>query len=118
MGAIPWKTYSSMSRGAEEKRARRRNERFRARPGRPDRVLATARGRHGAALLVSFAILLGPADGADLLARRADVDVGLPADLSREECRLFRSGGRYVHRRRVALGHPLPGPARLFHLVP
>src|SRR5258707_11847294 len=48
-------------------------------------VLAAARHRHGAALLVSAALVVGAPHRADLLAGRADADVGLPADLYRPE---------------------------------
>ena len=69
--------------------ARPRNEHARATPA--SNFSAQPRRRHGAALLVSAALVLAAHPRPDLLADGADADVGLPADLRRAERRLLRA---------------------------
>src|ERR1019366_3326824 len=108
-----WKTCFSTWRAGAGSIARRRNERPRFRR----RIFRQSRGRHGAALLVSAALVLAAHPRPDLLADRADADVGLPAALRLAECRLLRARRRRVHRLGAALGYPVPRPARIFDLV-
>src|SRR3954451_10175982 len=114
--AIPWKRYFSTSRAAP--RMRPRDEwRDPRRCRRDHHVLARACCRDGAALLVPVALVLRAVDRTDLLADRADADVGLPADLSRRPVEHAGARGRRVHRRSTALGYPVPRPARVLGLV-
>ena len=99
---------------ARRRIARRRNDRQRRRP----RLFRQPRRRHGAALLVSAALVLAARARPDLLADGADADVGLPAALRVAERRPLRARRRRVHRRGAAVGHPVPRPARIFDLVP
>ena len=64
-----------------------------------------------------LALVLAAHARPDLLAGRADADVGLSAALRFAERRLLRAGRRHVHRRGAAVGHPVPRPARVFDLV-
>src|SRR5665811_1484726 len=104
MGARPWKTCFSTWRAGAGSIARRRNERPRYRR----RIFRQSRCRHGAALLVSAALVLAAHSRSDLLAGRADADVGLPAALRVAECRLLRARRRRVHRLGAAVGHSVP----------
>src|SRR3954471_22254690 len=110
MGAGRWRKCFSTSRAAAT--ARQRDERS------PAGFLHSPSRRDGAALLVSVALLVLPPDRADLLADRADADVGLPADLSRWPGEPLRARRRRAGRRGDALGHPVSRAARIFHLVP
>src|SRR5947208_17086200 len=109
-GAIRWRKCFSMSRAGAI--ARRRNERARAAG-----VLAAPCGRDGAALLVSVALVVRAADRADLLADRADADVGLPANLSRWPGEPLCARRRRAGRRGDAVGHSVSRAARILHLV-
>src|ERR1041385_7168016 len=91
MGAKRSRRCFSMSRA--DASVRPRNERSGA------GVLAAPRYRDGAALLVSVALVLRAADRADLLAGRADADVGIPADLSRRTNQPLRPRRRRADRR-------------------
>src|SRR5436189_2674940 len=91
--------------------ARQRNERSSA-----DVFAAPGRG-DGAALLVPVALVVRAPDRADLLADRADADVGLSADLSRRPNEPLRARRRRADRRRDAVGHPVPRPAWVLDLV-
>src|SRR5437764_15001225 len=110
MAAIRWKKCFSMSRAGVI--ARRRNEGCCTAS-----VLAAPRRRDGAALLVSVALVVRAADRADLLADRADADVGLPANLSCGPGEPLRARRRRAGRRGDAVVHPVPRDARLLHLV-
>src|SRR5690242_15280621 len=70
------------------------------------------------ALLVHPAIVLAAHAGAGLLADAADHHLGLPAELYQRQCRLLRPRRRHADRRRDPVGHPVPRPARLLHLLP
>src|SRR3954454_17330565 len=107
-GAKRWKKCFSMWRA--DASARPRNERHRG------DVFAAPRRRDGAALLVSVALVLRAPDRADLLADRADADVGLPADLSRRADQPLCTRRRRTHRRRDAVGCPVSRTARLLDL--
>src|SRR5579863_9005136 len=108
---VRWKRCFWTSRAAAALKARRRNERA----GRG--VLAPARRRDDAALLVPAALVVAAAARSDLLAHRGDADLGLPAILHRQQCRFFRARRRHLYRRRVAMGHPVPRPAWLLHVI-
>src|SRR3954470_17677706 len=109
-GAKRWKKCFWMWRA--DASARPRDERRRG------DVFAAPRRRDGAALLVSVALVLRAADRADLLADRADADVGLSADLPRRADQPLCARRRRVDRRRDAVGRPVPRAARLLDLVP
>src|SRR5204862_4180964 len=96
------------------KPARRRNDRAST---FLRRVLAAPGRRHGAALLVSVALVVAAHARTDLLAGGADADVGLPAALHLHQCGIFRPRWRHVHRRGAVVGHSVPRPARLLDLV-
>src|SRR5262249_25404179 len=83
---------------------------YRARSGR---ILVRARGRHGGALLVLAALVLAARVRPDLLADRADVHVGVPADLHRSVRRAAGARRTDVHWRSHAVGHFVPRPARV-----
>src|SRR5581483_6407827 len=87
--------------------ARWRNEPAR----RAGRIFAAAHRRDGAALLVSAALVLGAPHRADLLARRADADVGFPADLPVAADEYLRAHRRRAGRRGAVVGHPVSRPA-------
>src|SRR6476646_9627507 len=92
MAATIWKTCFSTLRAAaarahgrphNDNRAASNNSLIaRARSGR---VLADACRRHGVALLVPAALVMAARARPDLLADRADVHVGLSADLHRQD---------------------------------
>src|SRR3954471_13926162 len=88
--------------------SRRRNAPRRRLPQR----LPPPHRRDGAALLVSLALVLAARRRPDLLAGRADADVGIPAALSRRPAEPRGAGGRRIHRRGAAVGHPVPRPDR------
>src|SRR6202165_3312055 len=69
------------------------------------------------ALLVSVALVVAAAVGIAVLAGVADHHLGLPADLHRAECRIFRTRRWHLDRRRDPVGHPVSRAARLFDLV-
>src|SRR4051812_7172554 len=94
-GAKRWKKCFWMWRA--DASARPRDERRRG------DVFAAPRRRDGAALLVSVALVLRAADRADLLADRADADVGLSADLPRRADQPLCARRRRVDRRRDAV---------------
>src|SRR5664279_2785057 len=96
MAAAIWKRCSSTSPAARAKRGRMRDERSIA---CACCVLATPRFRDGAAPLVSAQLVLAARARPDLLARRADADVGLPAAIRLPELRLLHEGRRHLHRR-------------------
>src|SRR5664280_3756515 len=77
-----------------------------------------SRARHGAALLVSAALVLAARARPDLLADGADADVGLPATLRVAERRAVRAHQRRVHRRGAVVGYSIPRSARIFDFVP
>src|SRR6202043_2290408 len=103
MGATRSRKSSSTWPADAPRRARQPNER-----GGHARILTASGRRDGAALLVSLALLLAAYDRADLLAGRADADLGLLAALRGAKRRLFCTRGRHFHRRGAAMGHPLP----------
>ena len=109
-----WRRCSSTSRADAANIARPRNDRQRQRP----RFFRQSRRRHGAALLVSAALVLAARARPDLLADGADADVGLPAALRDAERRVVRARDRRVHRRGAAVGYSVPRPARIFDFVP
>src|SRR6185312_1332430 len=110
-GGRIWKRCSSTSRAAAFAR-RPRNDHARY------LVLLLPRRRDGAALLVSFALVLAAAARPDLLADGADADVGVPADVCRAERGLLRARRRRIHWLRPLVGHPVPRPARIFNFLP
>src|SRR5947209_473113 len=70
------------------------------RPGRehaglPFRHRAAPDSGHGVALLVPAAVILAAAAGIAVLAGVADHHLGIPADLHRAKCRLFRPCRRH-----------------------
>ena len=105
--------------GVPRRRARTRDARG-ARHERAD-VIAFSPRRVAAMVLRYWYLLrssLAAPDRADLLAGRADADVGLPADLSRRAGEHVRARRRRAHRRGAAVGHPVPRAARILDLVP
>src|SRR5665213_4262235 len=102
-----------MLRAAAAATARRRDDQQRRRP----RLLVQPRALHGAPLLVFAALVLAARARPDLLADRADADVGLPAALRVAERRAVRAHGRSFHRRGAAVGYSIPRPARLLDLI-
>src|SRR5580704_5084568 len=114
-----------MSPAAAASSARLRNDDAQ----RPHLILPRKRGRGGrgffsaahrrddAALLVSLALVVAAAARSGLLADGADDHLGLFAILHRAERRLFCPSCRHLHRRRAAVGHSVPRPARLLDLV-
>src|SRR5664280_1004550 len=114
MDARPWRKCSSTWRADARTIARPRNDRQRQRP----RPFHQSRARHGAALLVSAALVLAARARPDLLADGADADVGLPATLRVAERRAVRAPQRRVHRRGAIVGYSIPRSARIFDFVP
>src|SRR5262245_2313403 len=76
-------------------------------------VFAQSCRRNGATLLVSAALVLAAHSRPDLLADRADADVGFSTDLYFAERRIFRAGQRRVHRRGPTVGYPVSWSARV-----
>src|SRR5579862_1386383 len=105
-----WKRFSSMSRA--DASARPCDDR------QPLPILAEPCRRHGAALLVSAALVLAAYSRSHLLADGADADVGLSAALRVAELRHVCPRRRRVHRRGAAVGYPVPRPTRLLHFLP
>src|SRR6185437_4532574 len=105
------KRYFWTSCAAAASKARRRNDR--AGHG----VFAPAGRRDDAALLVPAALVVAATARSRLLAHRADADLGLPAILHCQQCRVLRARRRHLYRRRIAVGHPVPRPAWLLHVV-
>src|SRR6478609_1346713 len=125
MAATIWKTCFSTLRAAAAKAPRRPRDDHRAASNnsliahaRSCRVLADASRRYGVALLVPAALVVAARARPDLLADRADVYVGLSADLHRQDERHAGARRADLHRRRDAVGHPVPRPARVFDLIP
>src|SRR4029079_10696091 len=120
-----WKRSSSTWR-ATPAYGRRRNERAGADaiPSRgaghplPPRVFVGARLRHGAALLVPAALVVAARARSHLLADRADVHVGLLADVCRPTGRRRCACRSDFPRRGDAVGHAVPRPARVLDLDP
>src|SRR5580704_17445666 len=109
-----WRRFSWTWPAGAVWRARRRNDDAqRRRFG----LFPAAHRRDDAALLVSPAFVVAAAARSGLLADGADGHLGLPAILHRAERRLFCPSRRHLHRRRAAMGHPVPRPARLLGLV-
>src|SRR6516162_10866994 len=125
--AIRWSRCSSTWRAAAP-RMPPRHCRYRRRASLPRRCHERARpaSRHLAqpnrcddpALLVLVAVVLAAASGTDVLAAAAGHHLGLPANLYRAKCQLLPARRRYADRRGDPVGHPVPRPARLFHLLP
>src|SRR6516165_6565003 len=121
--ATIWKMCFSTSRAAAAKAPGRSrndhraasNNRLLACP-RSRRVLADAGRRHGVALLVFAALVVATRARPDLLADRADVHVGLPADLHRQDERHAGARRADLHRRGDAVGHPVSRPTRVLDL--
>src|SRR5580693_7949434 len=113
MAGARWKKFFSTSPAAAASSARQRNDNDRR---RRLGFLAAAHRRDDAALLVSLALVMAAAARPGLLADGADGHLGLPAILHRAECRLFCPSRRHLHRRRAAVGHSVPRPARLLDL--
>src|SRR5262249_265664 len=114
MAAAPWRRCSSTSCGAAARCEPPRHDETHP-PASP--ALGAAGQRHGAALLVSVALVMAPTARAHLLARGADADVGIPAALYRRQCEFLCPGERHLYRRGVALGHLVPRANRVFHFV-
>src|SRR5665213_3397279 len=60
------------------------------------------------ALLVPLDVVVAPAPGTAVLAGAADHHLGLPAELHRAECRVFRSRRWHADRGGDPVGHPVP----------
>src|SRR5262245_26318865 len=108
-----WRRYFLMWRAAAG-RARPRNDRRRYRNG----VFPQPCLGNGAPLLVFAALVVATHPRSDLLADRADADVGFLATLHFAERGLFRTRGRCVYRFGAALGYPVPRSARIFDFFP
>src|SRR3974390_499334 len=98
-----WKRGVSTWRAGGRPIVRSRNEQQRRRC----ELLAQPRQRDGTALLVPAALVLAAHSRPNLLADRADANVGLPAALRDAERRSVRAGRRRVHRRGAVVGYPL-----------
>src|ERR1700730_16967572 len=109
-----WKKFFSTSPAAAASSARPPNDHAQRR--RLGFFNATHR-RNDAALLVSVALVVAAAGRSGLLADGADDHLGVFAILHRAERRLFCPGRRHLHRRRAAVGHSVPRPARFLDLV-
>src|SRR5271169_5384467 len=107
MAGAHWRKCSSTSPAAMATHARLRNERA-ARDCTV--VLAAPRGGDDAALLVPVAFIVAAAARSHLLADGADDHLGISAILYHDECRLLRARRRHIHRRRAAVGYPIPRP--------
>src|SRR6478672_136068 len=95
------KKYSSMWRAAGGA-ARPYDDRQRYRYG----IFIQSRCRDGSALLVSVTVVVAAHSRSDLLANRANADVGFSAGLHFAERRIFCSRQRSVHRLGAAMGYP------------
>src|SRR5262245_28606766 len=115
-----WRRCSSTSRaGAAKPPKGRRKKRPPNEPVLSIRAhdLAAPRRRHGAALSLSFALVVVTRARADLLAGGAAPGLGLPAVLHRAEFRILRARRRRLHRLRHDVGHPVSRPAWFLDLV-
>src|ERR1700682_5334882 len=106
-----WRRCSSTSPAAGFRKAPRERARF------AGGYRAASHRGDDSALLVPVAVVVAAPAGIDLLAGAADHHLGLPADLYRAECRVFRARRRYPDRRGDPVGHPVSRTARLFDLV-
>src|SRR5947209_4053476 len=113
MAAAIWRRCSSTSPAAPAKRGRPRDDGAIA---GTRCVLAASRRCNGAPPLVSAQLVLAARARSDLLAGRADADVGLSATIRLAELGLLHEGGRHFHRGGDAVGHPVPRSARLLDL--
>src|SRR5690349_16086573 len=109
MAAAIWRRSFSTSPVAPASLARRRNERA---IGGTIVIFAAPGRRDGVAPLVPAQFVVAARARPDLLAGRADVDVGLSAKLRIAELRLLHACSRHVHRRGDAVGHPVSRSAR------
>src|SRR5262249_34893607 len=98
-----------MSRAAARRSKRRRNERA---CGIGGRIFCAPDRRHGAALLVSAALVLAADAGADLLAGSAAIHVGFPAALYFKQRGILCPRGCHLHWRCAAVGYSVSRPAR------
>src|SRR5689334_17054231 len=116
MAAPIWKKYFLMWRAAPASPNRRGRRRYD--PAKRDSLssglFVVACVRHGAALLVSAALVVAARARSDVLANRADEYVGLVADLYWSTKRRARAGGTNLHRRGDVVGHAVPRPAWVF----
>src|SRR5882672_2319111 len=96
MAAAIWRRCSSTSSVVPAKRGRPRDD---GAPAGTRCVLAAPCRCAAAALLVSAPFVVAARTRPDLLARRADADVGLPAAVRLAELRLLHEGARHLHRR-------------------
>src|SRR5882757_10542904 len=115
MAAAIWRRCSSTSPVVPAKRGKSRDDGAIA---GTRCVLAASSRCDGAAPLVSAQLVLATRARPDLLAGRADADVGLPAAVRLAELRLLHESGRHLHRRGDAVGHSVPRPARILDFVP
>src|ERR1700732_3902358 len=106
-----WRKWSSTSRAAAFRRARREQ----ARDGRG--YCAASDQRDDRALLVSVDVIMAAAIGIALLAGAADHHLGISSELHLPECRLFLARRRYAGRCSDPVGHPVSRAARLFDLL-
>src|SRR5690349_21491685 len=114
MAATIWKTCFSTSRAAAAKAPGRPHNDHRAASNnsliayaRFSHILADACRRHGVALLVPAALVVAARARPDLLADCADVHVGFPANLHRQDERHAGARRADLHRRRDVVGHPV-----------
>src|SRR5665213_3261011 len=106
-----WRKCSSTSRVAGFRRPH--GERARVALG----DCAASHQRDDPALLVSVDVVMAATPGIAVLAGAADHHLGIPANLYRAECRIFRARRRHPDRRGDPVGHPVSRPARLLDLV-
>src|SRR5262249_52893741 len=128
--ATRWSRCSSTSRAAAVKPAWKRAHRTMCAPSTTRRGrrchersrrashLAAPDWRDDPALLVLADLVVAATAGIGLLADPAGRHLGLPAELHRAERQFLCARRRHADRRRHPVGHPVPRPARLFHLVP
>src|SRR5258706_8337345 len=115
MAAAIWRRCSSTSPVVPAKRGKSRDDGAIA---GTRCVLAASSRCDGAAPLVSAQLVLAARARPDLLACRADADVGLPAAVRLAELQLLHESGWHLHRRGDAVGHSVPRPARILDLIP
>src|SRR5215475_3204306 len=101
MDAIRSKTCFLTLPAAVRKRERLRNDMARR---RLDWILCPPRRGDGPALLVPAAFVVAAGSRSHLLADSADADVGIPANVCRTKRGIFRTSGRHIHRRSIAVG--------------
>src|SRR5258708_23433127 len=99
-----WRKCFSTSRAAGFRKRRHERTRF----DRRDR--AASHQRDDPSLLVSFAVVMAAAIGTALLAGAADRYLGVPADLHRPKCRVFRAPRPHLDPRPDPVGHSVPPP--------